>query len=203
MLAAWRFAWPVLKALWRQAAVLLRVAEREITPLRAALGVAAAVTASRSRSRSSPTTAVAIGTTDYVGLSQIAPPPEAEGTRAAAETPTPGSGCRSRPPRSSWFSPARGEPQGRVVAGPDRARHGGDQPDRGRTEDSTKARRQWPTRAPRRACSAAWSSLACGVLLVALAPLIAGLMRGGEVSGAAAHWRRACRSAGCRPGAGG
>ena len=35
-----------------------------------------------------------------------------------------------------------------------------------------------------------WVQLACGVLLVALAPLIAGLMRGGEGSGASASLRR-------------
>jgi hypothetical protein len=78
-LAGWRLAWPVLQALWRQAVRLFRVAEREVTPLRAALGVAAATAIALAASQFADYRSIAIGTTDYVGVDQIAPAPEAPG----------------------------------------------------------------------------------------------------------------------------
>jgi hypothetical protein len=191
-LAAWRFAWPVLKALWRQAAVLLRVAEREITPLRAALGVAAVTAVALALSQFADYRAIAISTTDYVGLDQIAPPPEAEGTRATAGSAHAWLGlplalatlvvvlaCARGSRRAAWWLAPIGLATvaiSLIVDAP-----------KGLDEGATAVAYEG---AEASLLGGFWVQLACGVLLVALAPLIAGLMRRGEGSGAAARWRR-------------
>jgi hypothetical protein len=83
-LAAWRFVWPVLQLLWRHAVRLFRIAEREVTPLRAALAVAAVAAIALLGSQFADYRAIAIGTEDYVGVDEVAPAPEVDESRDSA-----------------------------------------------------------------------------------------------------------------------
>ena len=191
-LAAWRVAWPVLIALWRRGAALLRVAEREVTPLRAALGVAAVTALALALSQFADYRTIAIGTSDYVGIDQIAPAPEAEGTRATAGSAHAWLGlplalaalivvfaCARGGRRAAWWLAPIGLATiaiSLIVDAP-----------KGLDEGTTAVAYEG---AEASLLGGFWVQLACGVLLVALAPLIAGLLRGGEGSGATSRWRR-------------
>jgi hypothetical protein len=83
-LAGWRFLWPFLRALWHQISRLFRFAEREVTPLRAALAVAAAAAIALAASQFADYRSIAIGTADYIGLDRVAPAPEVEGETKSA-----------------------------------------------------------------------------------------------------------------------
>src|SRR5688572_23626558 len=61
-LAGWRFLRPLLQAFWCLVVRLFRVAEREITPLRAALAVAAAAAIALVGSQLADYRAISIGT---------------------------------------------------------------------------------------------------------------------------------------------
>ena len=191
-LAAWRFVWPVLKELWRQAVRMFRFAEREVTPLRAALTVAAVTALALALSQFADYRSIAIGTTDYVGIDQVAPAPEVEG-----ETKSAGSA-------HAWLGLPLAIAALVVVAACVRGNH--------RTAwllapiglltiaislivDAPKGLDEGATAVAYQGAEASllggfWVQLACGVLLVALAPLIARLMKGGAGSGAFASLRR-------------
>ena len=191
-LRAWRFAWPFLKALWRQAVRVFRVAEREVTPLRAALGVAAVTALALALSQFADYRSIAIGTTDYVGVDQIAPPPEAPGETTSAGSSHAWLGlplalaalvavaaCARGNRRAAWWLAPIGLVTIAISLIVD-APKGLDEGDAAVAYQGAEAS----------LLGGFWVQLACGVLLVALAPLIAGLMRSGEGSGAFASLRR-------------
>lgn len=77
-LAAWVVLWPLLQETWRLTVSLFRVAEREVTPLRAALAVGAAAAVALAASQFADYRSVAIGTAEYIGVDQVAPAPEVD-----------------------------------------------------------------------------------------------------------------------------
>ena len=83
-LSAWRFVWPLLQALWRLLVDLFRLAEREVTPLRAALVVAAATAVALALSQFADYRTIAIGTADYAGVDTVAPAPEVDEASAGS-----------------------------------------------------------------------------------------------------------------------
>jgi hypothetical protein len=191
-LTAWRFALPVMQVLWRQAVRLFRVAEREVTPVRAALAVAGVTALALALSQFADYRTIAIGTTDYVGVDQIAPAPEAAGARATAGSAHAWLGlplaiaalvavaaCARGNGRAAWWLAPIGLATvaiSLIVDAP-----------KGLDEGSAAIAYEG---AEASLLGGFWVQLACGVLLVALAPLIAGLLRGDEGTGAHARWRR-------------
>ena len=191
-LAGWRFAWPILKALWYQAVRLLRVAEREVTPLRAALAVAAITALALALSQFADYRTIAISTSDYAGVDQIAPPPEAPGETMSAGSAHAWLGlplalaalvavaaCARGDRRAAWLLAPIGLVTIAISLIVD-APKGLDEGDAAVAYQGAEAS----------LLGGFWVQLACGVLLVALAPLIAGLLRGGEGTGTLAGWRR-------------
>jgi hypothetical protein len=83
-LRAWLFALPFLQAAWRLAGRALAVAEREITPARAAVAAAAAVGILLAASQFADYRTVAIGTDQYSGIGPVAPAPEVDQVRAGS-----------------------------------------------------------------------------------------------------------------------
>lgn len=79
-LAAWIFVWPFLLAAWHLTVKTFRLAEREITPMRAALAVAAAAALALAASQFADYRSIAIGTAEYIGVDQVASAPEVEET---------------------------------------------------------------------------------------------------------------------------
>jgi hypothetical protein len=191
-LAAWRVIWPVLKALWRQAVRLFRVAEREVTPLRAALAVAAVVALALAVSQFADYRNITIGTSQYVGVDEVAPAPEAPGETHSAGSAHAWLGlplalaalvvvfaCARGNRRAAWWLAPIGLVTiviSLVVDAP-----------KGLDEGSAAIAYEG---AEASLLSGFWVQLACGALLVALAPLIAGLQTGGAGRDLIAGWRR-------------
>jgi hypothetical protein len=75
VLAAWHAVWPALVALARLGRRVLVVAERVVTPRRAAIFVALAAIAALVASQFVDYRAVEIGAPDYRGVTAVAPPP--------------------------------------------------------------------------------------------------------------------------------
>jgi hypothetical protein len=191
-LAAWRFALPLLKALWREAVRLFRLAEREVTPLRAALAVAGITALALALSQFADYRTISIGTTEYSGVDQIAPAPEAEGARATAGSAHAWLGlplaiaalvavaaaARGNRRAAWWLAPI-----GLVTIAISLIVDAPKGLDEGAAAIAYEG-------AEASLLGGFWVQLACGVLLIALAPLIAGLMRGDEGRGAPVRWRR-------------
>jgi hypothetical protein len=176
-LAAWLFLWPILQFLWRQLVRLFRLAEREVTPLRAALAVAAAAAIALAGSQLADYRAISIGVDEYVGVESVAPAPEVEG-----ETKTAGSAhawlgiplaiaalivvlACARGRRVAWWLAPLGLAVIAISLIVD-APKGLDEGDAAVAYQGAEAS----------LLGGFWVQLACGVLLVALAPLIARLM---------------------------
>ena len=83
-LAAWRFVRPWLLEAWRLTVKLFRLAEREVTPLRAALAVAAVTAAVLALSQFADYRSIAIGTPDYADVDTVAPAPEVDSASAGS-----------------------------------------------------------------------------------------------------------------------
>jgi hypothetical protein len=190
-LAGWHFLRPLLQALWRLVVRLFRVAEREVTPLRAALAVAAAAAVALAAAQFADYRAIAIGTGDYVGVDTVAPPPEVTDARDAAGSAHAWLGiplavaalvvvflCARGNRRAAWWLAPIGIATiaiSLIVDAP-----------KGLDEGSAAVAYQG---AEASLLGGFWVQLACGVLLVALAPLISGLLAPGE-AGRARAWRR-------------
>lgn len=83
-LAAWVFAWPFLVAAWVLTVRVFRLAEREVTPMRATLVVAAMTALALALSQFADYRSIAIGTADYIGVDQVASAPEVEEASAGS-----------------------------------------------------------------------------------------------------------------------
>jgi hypothetical protein len=190
-LAGWRFLWPLLKALWRQLVRFFRVAEREVTPLRAALAVAAAAAIALAGSQFADYRAISIGTGDYVGVDTVAPPPEVADARDSAGSAHAWLGiplavaalvvvflCARGNRRAAWWLAPIGLATiaiSLIVDAP-----------KGLDEGSAAVAYEG---AEASLLGGFWVQLACAALLVALAPLISGLLAPGE-TGRTVAWRR-------------
>jgi hypothetical protein len=191
VLAGWLFLWPLLRALWRQVVRLFRVAEREVTPLRAALAVAAAAAIALAGSQFADYRSISIGTGDYVGVDTVAPPPEVADARDTAGSAHAWLGiplaiaalvavflCARGNRRAAWWLAPIGLATIAITLIVDAPK--------GLDEGSAAVAYEG---AEATLLGGFWVQLACGGLLVALAPLISGLMAPSE-SGRAAAWRR-------------
>jgi hypothetical protein len=77
-LAAWVFVWPFLVAAWQLVIKGFRLAEREVTPMRAALAAAAMTAVALALSQFADYRSIAIGTPEYIGVDQVASAPEVD-----------------------------------------------------------------------------------------------------------------------------
>lgn len=75
VLRAWLIAWPLLVNAWRLALRGLGWAQREVTPVRVTLAVAALVAVALGASQFTDYREVTIGTPQYRGVESVAPPP--------------------------------------------------------------------------------------------------------------------------------
>lgn len=75
VLAGWLFVWPLLQTAYRAAARGLAWAERELTPARAVVAVAAFVAVALALSQFAAYTTTTIGTADYSEVAAVAPAP--------------------------------------------------------------------------------------------------------------------------------
>ncbi len=180
-LAAWLFIWPLLQALWRFLVRLFRLAEREVTPLRAALAVAAVTAAALALSQFADYRSVAIGTADYAGVDSVAPAPEVEeastgsahawvGLPLALAALAAVGACAAGYLRAAWLL----APIGLITIAVSLI------------VDAPKGLDEGSAAVAYEGASASllggfWVQLACGVLLIALAPLIANLLDPGDV----------------------
>ena len=179
-LSAWRFVWPLLQALWRLLVDLFRLAEREVTPLRAALAVAAATAIALALSQFADYRSIAIGTADYAGVDTVAPAPEVDEASAGSAHAWVGlplalaaiaavAACAAGYRRAAWWL----APIGLITIAVSLI------------VDAPKGLDEGSAAIAYEGASASllggfWVQLACGVLLVALAPLIANLLGSGE-----------------------
>ncbi len=191
-LGAWRFVWPLLQALWRRLVAAFRVAEREITPVRAALAVAALTAIALAGSQFADYRSISIGTAEYIGVDQVAPPPEVDDARDSAGSAHAWLGlplaiaalavvaaCATGHRRAAWWL----APIGLITIGITLI------------VDAPKGLDEGSAAVAYEGASAGllggfWVQLACGVLLVALAPLISLLLRPSEGTGAPATGKR-------------
>jgi hypothetical protein len=180
-LAAWRFIWPPLQAFWRSLVDLFRLAEREVTPLRAALAVAAVVAATLALSQFADYRSVAIGTADYAGVDSVAPAPEVDEASAGSAHAWVGlplalaaiaavAACAAGHRRAAWWL----APIGLITIAVSLIV---DVP-KGLDEGSAAIAYEGASAS---LLGGFWVQLACGVLLVALGPLIANLLGPGDV----------------------
>jgi hypothetical protein len=191
VLAGWRFLWPLLQAVWRVAVRVFRVAEREVTPLRAALAVAAAAAIALAASQFADYRAIAIGADAYIGVDSVAPPPEVSESRESAGSAHAWLGlplaiaalvtvflCARGNRRAAWWLAPIGLATiaiSLIVDAP-----------KGLDEGSAAVAYEG---AEASLLGGFWVQLACGALLIALAPLISGLLAPGE-GGRLVAWRR-------------
>jgi hypothetical protein len=75
VLLAWHFVWPWIERGWRASDRLLAWAEREVTPARGAIVVAATVAILLALSQFAAYTTTTIGTADYSEVAAVAPAP--------------------------------------------------------------------------------------------------------------------------------
>jgi hypothetical protein len=190
-LAAWRVAWPLLQALWRRLLAGFRLAEREVTPIRAALAVAAVAAIALAGSQFADYRSIAIGTDDYIGVETVAPAPEVDEARASAGSAHAWLGlplavgalvavlaCARGNRKAAWWL----APIGLIVIAVSLIV---DVP-KGLDEGDAAVAYQG---AEASLLGGFWVQLACGVLLVALAPIISGLLRS-KAGGAPANGDR-------------
>ena len=189
-LAAWRFTWPILVALERLAVRGFRVAEREVTPLRAALAVAAVAAAALGGSQFADYRSVAIGTADYVGVQAVVDPPPVDTATAGSAHAWIGlplgitglvavAACWRGSRRTAWLLALIGLIVVVVSLAVDVPK-GLDEGDAAVAYEGASAS----------LLGGFWVQLACGALLIALAPLIAVLLGRGDGSPAPARDRR-------------
>lgn len=189
-LAGWRFAWPLAQALWQLVKRGFRLAEREVTPARAALAVAAATALALAASQFADYRSVAIATTDYAGVDQIAPAPEVDAASAGSAHAWLGLplalaalvvvfACARGNRRAAWWLALIGLVVVAVSLGVDAPK--------GLDEGTAAVAYEGASAS---LLGGFWVQLACGALLVALAPLISGLRGRREGSGTASSRRR-------------
>ena len=78
VLRGWLLLWPVLVAAWRLAGRGLALAQRVVTPGRAVVLVALVTAVALAGSQWADLRGITIGTNNYIGLEEIAPPPQVE-----------------------------------------------------------------------------------------------------------------------------
>jgi hypothetical protein len=190
-LLAWQIVRPVLEALWRLAVRVFGVAEREVTPRRAALAVAAVAAVALAGSQFADYRSVAIGTDEYVGVDEVAPAPEVAELTDSAGSAHAWLGiplglaalaavamCARGDRRAAWWLGAIGLVTVAITLIVDVPK-GLDEGDAAVAYQGAEAS----------LLGGFWVQLACGALLVALAPLIAGLLRTGDGQAPAAGRR--------------
>jgi len=191
-LLAWQVVRPGLDALWRLTVRLFNVAEREVTPRRAALAVAAVAAVALVGSQFADYRSVAIGTDEYIGVDEVAPAPEVEELTESAGSAHAWLGiplglaallvvalCARGGRRAAWWLAPIGLLTIALSLIVDMPK-GLDEGDAAVAYQGAEAS----------LLGGFWVQLACGALLVALAPLIAGLVRAAEDGQAAAPGRR-------------
>ena len=194
-LAGWRFAWPPLVAAWHLLVRGFRLAEREVTPLRAALAVAAVTAIALAGSQFADYRSIAIGTAEYAGVDSVAPAPEVDEASAGSAHAWLGlplalgalvavGACALGNRRAAWWL----APIGAIVVAVSLI------------VDVPKGLDEGAAAVAYEGASAGllggfWVQLACGVLLVALAPLISSLLGRGEGAAATAARRDPLRLA--------
>jgi len=191
-LLAWQLVRPGLQALWRLTVRLFTVAEREVTPRRAALAVAAVAAVALVGSQFADYRSVAIGTDEYIGVDEVAPAPEVEELTDSAGSAHAWLGiplglaallavalCARGSRRAAWWLAPIGLLTIALSLIVDMPK-GLDEGDAAVAYQGAEAS----------LLGGFWVQLACGALLVALAPLIAGLVRTAEDGQAPAPRRR-------------
>ena len=81
VLAGWRLVRPVLEAALRGLGAALRLAQREVTPLRATVAVAVVAAIGLGASQFADYREITIGTPQYTGLDSVVPAPPVESSR--------------------------------------------------------------------------------------------------------------------------
>lgn len=176
-LAAWRFVLPALQVGWRLTRRALRVAERELTPVRAALAVAVGVGVILIASQFADYHSVSIGTEQYQGVSAVAPAPEIDAEEAGSAHAWIGiplglaaigvaAACAAGRHRRAWLLAPIGVLTIAVSLIVDVPK-GLDEGDTAVAYEGAEAMLQ----------GGFWAQLACGVLLLALAPILTALLR--------------------------
>lgn len=84
VLAGWLALWLILARGWKLAGRTLAVAERQVTPGRATLVVGAAAAVALAASQFVDYRSITIGTSAYIGVEGVAPPPEVGSSSAGA-----------------------------------------------------------------------------------------------------------------------
>ena len=191
-LAGWLLLWPLLQAAWRLTARVFRVAEREVTPMRAALAVTATVALALALSQFADYRAIAIGTPEYIGVDQVASAPEVEessggsahawvGLPLALATLAVVAACAAGRRVALLLVPI-----GLIVVAVSVFIDAPKGLDEGTTAVAYEG-------AKATLLGGFWVQLACGALLVALGPLINNLFPPGELRRSAASWLGASR----------
>jgi hypothetical protein len=158
---------------------VFRVAEREVTPMRAALAVAATVALALALSQFADYRAIAIGTPEYIGVDQVASAPEVEessggsahawvGLPLALATLAVVAACAAGRRAALWLVPI-----GMIVVAVSVFIDAPKGLDEGTTAVAYEG-------AKATLLGGFWVQLACGALLVALGPLINNLFPPGE-----------------------
>ena len=190
VLTAWLVVWPLLKRAWRLARLGLRVAEREVTPARAALAVAAGAAILLAASQFADYRSVAISSAQYGSLDVIAPPPEVDSVRAGSAHAWVGiplglaalaavAACAAGRTRAAWALVPIGLATVAVSLLID-APKGLDEGSTAIAFDDAKAS----------LLGGFWVQLVCGALLVALTPLLVRVLSPGDGPAAAVGRRR-------------
>jgi hypothetical protein len=190
-LRAWLFVLPLLEAAGHLAGHVLAVAQREVTPVRAALAAAAGTGILLVASQFADYTSVSIGAEQYSGIDSVAPAPEVEGSAARAGSAHAWIGvplglaavaiaiaCATGRSRFAWWL----APIGLVTIVVSLAVDVPKGLDEGDTEIAYEG-------AEAMLLGGFWVQLACGVMLVALAPLLTSLLRPNGDTGARAPSR--------------
>ena len=178
VLRGWLLLWPVLVAAWHLAGRGLKLAQRVVTPARAVVLVALLTAVALAGSQWADLRGITIGTNNYIGLEEIAPPPQVETQTVGKRSRVAGTAARD-PRRSSSWSAAHGAAR----SSPGSSSRW--EPRWSRSRSSSTGRRA-STRAQldiqyesvtATLLTGFWAQLVSGVVLILLAPLLIRTLR--------------------------
>ena len=194
-LRAWQLVRPWLLELWRLGRQAVRWAEREVTPARAAIAVAAGLGVLLVASQFIDYRTISIGTDQYVGVSSVAPPPEVDAETAGSAHAWLGvplglaaivvaAACATGRPRFAWLLAPIGLLTLAISLIVDVPK-GLDEGEAAVAYEGAEAM----------LLGGFWAQLACGALLLVLAPLLVSLLAHGHgrvrgPRGPPRRWRR-------------
>ena len=177
-LRAWQLVRPWLLELWRLGRQAVRWAEREVTPARAAIAVAAGLGVLLVASQFIDYRTISISTDQYTGVSAVAPPPEVDGAAVDAGSAHAWLGvplglaaivvaaaCATGRPRLAWLLAPIGFLTIAISLIVD-APKGLDEGEAAVAYEGAEAM----------LLGGFWAQLACGALLLVLAPLLVSLL---------------------------